>query len=101
MIFCFQPFLVWIEDISIMTQNIYSKSEITYNFDRRQLATGTVPLENNFPMWIFWNILEYFRIFWNIPKYSGYYGIFRIIVIPLYSRVFQNILKYSKIFKNT
>ena len=49
----------------------------------------TVLLENNFPMGY---ILEYYGIFQNTP---GYYGIFQIIVIPLYSRVFQNITGYK------
>ena len=40
--------------------------------------SNTVPAENNFPMGIFWNILEYFvpaennfpmGIFWNILEY--------------------------------
>ena len=50
-------------------------------------------------LWIFVNIPKYSRILWNESK---------IIAIPLYSRVFQNIrrmlqniLKYSNIFKNT
>ena len=45
----------------------------------------------NFPMVntleYFGIILEFYGIFQNTP---GYYGIFQIIVIPLYSRVFQN-----------
>ena len=56
----------------------------------------TVPLENNFPMGIFWNILEYFGILWNIPDHC-YSTLFWSI--PEYSRRLQNILKYSKILK--
>ena len=53
----------------------------SYSTAREQLSNG--------------NILEYFRIFQNT---QGYYGIFKVIVIPLYSRVFQNILGCYKIF---
>ena len=54
---------------------------LTYSTAREQLSNG--------------NILEYFGIFQNTP---GYYGIFQIIVIPLYFRVFQNIPECYKIF---
>ena len=40
--------------------------------------------------------MEYSKILW-----TGYYGIVQIIVIPLYSREFQNIPECYNIFKNT
>ena len=54
----------------------------------QNMHTSPIQLSNG-------NILEYFGIFRNTP---GYYGIFQIIVIPLYSRVFQNIPECYKIF---
>ena len=59
-------------------------------------STGnTVPAENNFPMGIFWNILEYYG---TLQIYPGYHGIFKNITILLYSRAFHNILECYKTF---
>ena len=58
------------------------------------MSSCTVPLENNFPIGILWNIPKYPRILWNIPDHC------HSTVFLEYSRMLQNILKYSKILKN-
>ena len=68
----------------------------TTSYHRRSFDEGkcmVVPLKNNFPKRIFWNIPKYSRILWTIP-YHCYSTLFRSIPECL-----QNILKYSKIFK--
>ena len=72
----------------------------TTSYHRRSFDEGkcmVVPLKNNFPKRIFWNILEYSKILQDIMDYSISL-LFHFI--QEYSRIFQNVTKYSKVFKN-
>ena len=83
----------WQEDKNCKDYPSVAKAEEEFS------NSSTIPLENNFPMGIFWNIMEYSKILQDIMEYSrSLYILFHCILE--YSRIFQNVIKYSKVFKN-